>query len=276
MRRVEESYQTLKTSNQENSDFLDVLARDAKATIDEGYYENIIENVRVASSMHKAILNTRYAPIISEIKASSPSLGMIRDGVDVKKTALAMKRGGATGISVLTMMKHFAGSLGALREARREVPLPLLMKDIIISRKQIDSASKIGANTILLIEALADRGYCECGLDELISYAKSKGLEVLLETHTEDEFSAALETDADLVGINNRDLRTLKVDIDVTLRILKRIDPGESIVVSESGIEGSEDIRLLYEAGADAFLVGSAIMKSDNIERKVRELVEAI
>jgi len=266
----------LKTSNQENSDFLDILARDAKAAINDGYYENIIENVGVASSMRGAILKARHAPIISEIKASSPSLGMIRDGVDVKKTALAMKRGGATGISVLTMRRHFAGSLGALREARREVPLPLLMKDIVVSRKQIDAASKSGANAILLIEALADRGYCQCGIDELVSYAKSKGLEVLLETHTEDEFSAALETDAHLVGINNRDLRTLKVDIDVTRRILKRIDPGERIVVSESGIETSKDIRLLYESGADAFLVGSAIMKSGNIEKKVRELVEAI
>ncbi len=266
----------MKTSNRNNPDFLDVLARDARTTIDDGYYDNTIGTVGSTFSMQAAILKSKHAPIISEIKTASPSLGTIKSGVNVKKTAQAMKRGGAIGISVLTMKKHFAGSLNTLRETRREVSLPLLMKDIVISRKQIDAASKIGASAILLIEALADRGYCECSRDELISYAKSKGLEVLLETHTEDEFSTALETDADLVGINNRDLRTLKVDIDLTRRILKRIDPGESIIVSESGIENPKNVQFLNEAGADAFLVGSVIMKSDDIEEKVRELVEAI
>jgi indole-3-glycerol phosphate synthase len=266
----------LKNSSQNTSDFLDVLARDARTTVDKGYYDTTTSIRKAQLSLKTAITENRNAPIIAEIKAASPSLGTIREGVDVKKTALAMKRGGATGISVLTMREHFTGSLDALREARRHVSIPLLMKDIVISRRQIDAASKIGASAVLLIKALSDRGYCECDMDEMIAYAKSRGLEVLLETHTEDEFSAALETDADLIGINNRDLRTLKVDINVTCEILRRIDPAENVVVSESGVNNPEDIRLLHEAGADAFLVGSAIMKSKNVEEKVTELVKAI
>lgn len=266
----------MKNSSQDTSDFLDVLARDAKATVDEAYYDTTTSTEKPRLSLKTAIAENRNAPIIAEIKAASPSLGTIKKGVDVKKTALAMKRGGATGISVLTMREHFTGSLDALREVRRHVSIPLLMKDIIISRRQIDAAFKTGATAVLLIKALSDRGYCEYEIDEMIAYAKSRGLEVLLETHAEDEFSAALETDADLIGINNRDLRTLKVDINVTCKILRRIDPGENIVVSESGINNPEEVRLLHEAGADAFLVGSAIMKSKNVEEKVAELVKAI
>lgn len=275
-KRAEETRQNLTISNPDTSDFLDVLARDAKTIIDEGYYDKPVCTAGIPRSLKSAIQESKHAPIIAEIKPSSPSLGSIRVGVDPKEAAQAMKRGGATGISVLTMKKHFGGSLESLRQVRRHVTIPLLMKDFIISRRQIDAASKTGANTVLLIKALGDRGYCEGGIDELITYAQSKGLEVLLETHTEQEFTAALETDADLVGINNRDLRTLKVDINVTLKILQGIDPGENIVVSESGVHDREDIQTLHEAGADAFLVGSTIMGSKNIEEKVRELVEAI
>lgn len=266
----------MKNLNQDTSDFLDVLARDAKTTVDEGYYDNPPKTKGPRLSLKTVIAETRHAPIIAEIKTASPSLGTIRQGIDAKETALAMKKGGATGISILTMREHFTGSLDALIEVQRHVSIPLLMKDIVISRRQIDAAFKTGASAVLLIKALSDRGYCECEIDELIVYAKSRGLEVLLETHTEDEFSAALETDADLIGINNRDLRTLKVDINVTCEILGRIDPGENIIVSESGVNSPEDIRILHEAGADAFLVGSAIMKSNNIKKKVTELVKAI
>ncbi len=124
-----------------------------------------------------------------------------------------MENGGATGISVLTEPKHFGGSLGYLAKVREAVRLPILMKDIIVDPIQIEAASRIGANVVLLIEAIFERGYCELCLDEMITQAHSRRLEVLLETHSEDEYQHAIETDADLVGINNRDLRTLKVDL---------------------------------------------------------------
>ena len=186
-----------------------------------------------------------------------------------------MQRGGATALSVLTEPKQFNGSLEALAQARKAVKLPILMKDIILSPIQIQAASKMGANAVLLIKALFDRGYCDRSLDEMIAGAHMLGLEVLLETHTESEFCSAVKTDADLIGINNRNLATLKVDLNVTKKILSKNDPNGKLVVSESGINTPADIRFLRESGARAFLIGSAIMSADNIEQKVKEFVNA-
>jgi indole-3-glycerol phosphate synthase len=156
------------------------------------------------------------------------------------------------------------------------VKLPILMKDIILSPAQLDAASKLGANAALLIEALFDRGYCECDLDDMIATAHSKGLEVLLETHTEAEFRSAVSTHADLIGINNRNLATLKVDLNVTKRILERNNAEGKLIVSESGINTPNDLRFLRECGAHAFLIGSAVMLADNVEEKVKEFVSAL
>lgn len=186
-----------------------------------------------------------------------------------------MENGGATGISVLTEPKHFSGSLSYLAKVREAVKLPILMKDIIINPIQLEAASRIGANVVLLIEALFEREYCECSLDEMITQAHSRHLEVLLETHSEDEFQSAIETDADLIGINNRDLRTLKVDLEITERILKKHESNDKVVVSESGVMTPADLLFLRGCGAQAFLIGSSIMMADNIETKVKEFVTA-
>ena len=257
------------------SDFLDVLARDAKETIDSGYYETLKPTERVRISLRKAILESKATPVITEIKAASPSAGVIRKNVKASMIAKAMAKGGATAISVLTEPKHFNGSLEALAEAREAVKLPILMKDIILSPIQIEAAPKIGANAVLLIKALFDRGYGERCLDEMIAGAHLLGLEVLLETHTESEFRSAIKTGADLIGINNRNLETLKVNLNVTKQILAEINPKGKVVVSESGINTPADIRFLRESGACAFLIGSAIMSTDNIEEKVKEFVNA-
>jgi indole-3-glycerol phosphate synthase len=150
------------------------------------------------------------------------------------------------------------------------------MKDIILSPVQLEAASKLGANVALLIVALFDRGYCEHTIGDMIATAHSKGLEVLLESHTEEEFRSAIRTHADLVGINNRNLATLKVDLGVTKSILKRNSAEGKIVVSESGVSTPADLRFLRECGAQAFLVGSAVMLTDNIEGKIQELVSAL
>jgi indole-3-glycerol phosphate synthase len=257
------------------SDFLDLLAYVAQRTIASGYYEKVtpIESKRV--SLKKAILDCQVNPVITEIKAASLSAGIIRRNVKNAMIAKAMEDGGATAISVLTEPKQFNGSLEALAQAREVVKLPILMKDIILSPVQIEAASKIGANAVLLIKALFDRDYGEKSLNEMINAAHVLGLEVLLETHTESEFRSVLETDADLIGINNRNLATLKVDLNVTKNILAKNDSNGKVVVSESGIKMPEDIRFLRESGACAFLVGSAIMLTDNIEEKVKEFVNA-
>jgi indole-3-glycerol phosphate synthase len=257
------------------TDYLDVLARVAQITIDSEYYENLKPAESVQVSLKKAILDCKVNPIITEIKSASPSSGVIRKDVNPSLIAKAMEKGGATALSVLTEPKQFGGSLDALTQARKAVKLPILMKDIILSPLQIQAASKLGANAVLLINALFDRGYSEKSLDEMINGAHLLGLEVLLETHTSSEFCSALKTNADLIGVNNRNLATLKVDLNQTKTILSSIKPEDKVIVSESGIKTPTDIKFLRESGACAFLIGSAIMSSDNVEEKVREFVNS-
>lgn len=262
-------------SLKEMNDFLDTLAMDAVATIDSGYYRCIKAQNKVNASLKASILTCKANAVISEIKAASPSAGTIRSAVDSAVIAKAMQRGGAVGLSVLTEPRHFKGSLQALSQAREAVNLPILMKDIVIVLDQIDAAQKIGANAVLLIQALFDRDCCEVDVDKAIAYAHSLGLEVLLETHTETEYTKAVETKADLIGINNRNLATLKIDLDTTKTILQKHGKAGKAVISESGLKSASDLQFLRGCGADAFLIGSSIMQTDDVESKVKEFVEA-
>jgi indole-3-glycerol phosphate synthase len=257
------------------SDFYDTLGFDAKVTIDSGYYDIFKPTPSMHLSLKKAILACNKNPVIAEIKPASPTMGTIRENFDPIEFALAMERGGATSISVLTEPRYFKGSIDTLADVRRAVKLPILMKDIVLSSAQINAACYIGADAVLLIKALYDRGYGETSLENMISIIHTKGLEVLLEVHTEEEFKAAKTTDADIIGINNRNLGTLKVDLNTTKNILKNNGLKALVVVSESGIETPQDLRFLSEAGASAFLIGSSIMQSENVEEKVREFVNA-
>jgi indole-3-glycerol phosphate synthase len=247
---------------------------DATKTIDSGYYKTEVSIKQPKISMKQAILECKANPVITEIKASSPSLGTIRTQVNPEEIVQAMQKGGAVGISVLTEPKHFHGSLSTLIQAREATKLPILMKDIILVADQIEIAAQIGANAVLLIQALFDKGCSEMSVNKTIAFAHSKGLEVLLETHTEGEFRFAVETEADLVGINNRNLGTLKIDLNTTKEILKRNDKRGKIVISESGIKTPKDLQFLRGCGAYAFLIGSAIMLTENIEEKVKEFVK--
>jgi indole-3-glycerol phosphate synthase len=257
------------------NDFLDTLAMDATKTIDSGYYQTSVSIKQPKISLKKAILECKDNPVITEIKTASPSLGAIRNQVNPKEIAQAMEKGGAVGISVLTEPKHFHGSLSTLIQARESVKLPLLMKDIVIVADQIEVAAQIGADAVLLIEALFEKGCCEMNVDKTIAFAHSRELEVLLETHNENEFKLALETDADLVGINNRNLANLSIDLNVTKQILEKHGKCGKTVISESGIITKADLQFLRNCGVEAFLIGSSIMLSDNVEEKVKEIVEA-
>ncbi len=270
------TYQNLKGWNPYMADFLDILAKNAKKTISEGYYTTQIESKHKPLSLKKSILAFNHAAIITEIKRASPTLGVIRKKLDVKSTAEKMMKSGAVAISILTEPKHFMGTINIFIKVRKKVEHPLLMKDIILSRCQIDTASIIGADAILLIKALFDRGYCECDIHDMIEYANSRSIEVLLETRTEDEFSSALETKADLVGINNRNLGTLNVNLNTTHRILQKINPKQKVVVSESGIKTPTDIQRLHSIGVQCFLVGTVLMTAKDISSKIKELVLAI
>jgi len=256
------------------SDFMDALAADAMATVDSGYYEHPATARHVVSSLRSNIQQSAKVPVIAEVKGASPSKGTIRRDFSPEKISQAMARGGAVGISVLTEPKHFSGSLDNLAIVRESVNLPLLMKDIVVSPRQLDAAAKLGANVVLLIQTIFDRGYCPIGLSEMVAKAHSKNLEVLLETHTADEFAGAMATEADLVGINNRNLGTLLTDLNTTKTILSKRHGGK-VVVSESGINTPADVQFLHSCGAEAFLIGSAIMSAVDVEGKVREFVNA-
>ncbi len=257
------------------SDFFDELALDAKATIKSGYYNNVKPQKKVSTSFTGSIQKCKANAIIAEIKVASPSAGIIRSTINPAQIAQALHRGGAVGLSVLTEPKHFNGSLQTLSEARKAVNLPILMKDIILDPIQIEAAAKIGANAVLLIEALYDRGYGKMGVNETIQFAHLQGLEVLLESHSEAEYTFAVGTDADLVGINNRDLGTLKINLTTTQEILGKHKKHQKPVVTESGIKSTADLQFLRSAGADAYLIGSSIMLTDNVESKIKEFVQA-
>ena len=253
---------------------LQKLTQNSQLAIEDGVYNitqkipkskmNILDNIR----------KNKHASLITEVKFSSPSLGNIRKISDPVEIAKMMIAGGAIGLSVLTQPYLFNGSPEYFQKIRKAVKIPLLMKDVVIDKIQIDAAEKLGADCILLIQSIFDKKIVG-DIDEFTSYAHKKNLMVLLESHTKKEFINSTKTNADLLGINNRNLDTLEIDLETTKKILK--DRGESrIILSESGIESAKDIRFLHDCGADAFLVGSSIMKSKDIKEHVKKLVLAI
>ena len=219
-------------------------------------------------------MNSSKATLITEIKFSSPALGNIRKMSEPVAIAKHMIDGGASALSVLTQPFLFDGSPELFMKVRKEVQVPMLMKDITIDRVQIDAAKKIGADYFLLIQSIFDNGMVN-DIDDLIDYGHGLGLKVLIEAHTKEEFSNSCNTDADLIGINNRNLDTLKVDLNATKEILENTEKTK-LVISESGISSPDDIRFLHKCGADAYLVGSSIMQTDEIQQTVQKLVNAI
>ena len=252
---------------------LQQLSQNSELAIKEGVYEITEKIPKSKMNLINIIKKNKHASLITEVKFSSPSLGEIRKKTDPVKIAKLMVDGGAIGLSVLTQPRLFNGSPEYFQKIRKKVKIPLLMKDIIIDKVQIDAAEKIGANCILLIQSIFDKKLAK-DIDEFISYAHKKKLMVLLESHTKKEFIKSINTDADLLGINNRNLDTLEIDLETTKNILKDRDE-KRIILSESGIESPSDIRYLSGCGADAFLVGSSIMKSRDIKGQVKKLVLA-
>ena len=206
--------------------------------------------------------------LIAEIKRASPSKGDIRPDLNVAQTVRTYERAGARAISVLTEERHFHGSLEDLRTARGATGLPLLRKDFIIDDYQVWEAAANGADAVLLIVAALD----DARLHALLAEAARAGLDALVEVHDRAEAARAVEAGARLVGINNRNLATFKVNLDTTFDVLKSV-PEELLVVSESGIGKHEDIIRLEDAGVDAVLVGETLVRAGDPEAKIRELL---
>jgi indole-3-glycerol phosphate synthase len=261
---------------------LKVLADNSYRSISEGRYdvEKEYQLSHEPLSIRKSILRCSHAPLITEVKLSSPTEGDLSASLDetnIASAAQEMADNGAVALSVLTQPHLFSGSIKHLSAIRKCISVPILMKDVIVSEVQIQSAKKIGADCILLIKSVFDSDLAEGSMEKFSVQARAKGLSTLVEVHSENEFKEVLEESAnyDLIGINNRDLNTLEVDLDVTRRLLEKYDKGKNIIVSESGIKLPNQIVFLKEAGADAFLIGTGIIKSGNISTKVRELYQS-
>jgi indole-3-glycerol phosphate synthase len=208
--------------------------------------------------------------IIAEVKRQSPSKGQIAIELDPVEVALGYQRAGATAISVLTEPHYFGGSVQDLKNIREALPyMPLLMKDFVIDRYQILQARALGADTVLLMYSLLG----ESELRRLYEDAKSLGMEPLVEVHDEKEFELALTLGASLIGVNNRNLKTLDVDLETSTRLLKDRHFGNIVLISESGIETAQQIRLLGQLGYRGFLMGTQLMKDKQPESTLRNLL---
>ncbi len=213
--------------------------------------------------------------LIAEVKKASPSAGVICPDFDPCRIAREYETAGASCLSVLTDEKFFQGSLEYLRQIRETVTLPLLRKDFIIDERQILEAIQWGADAILLIAAILS----DAQLGHFHSLARAAGLAVLVEVHNEAELDRAMAAQPDMLGVNNRDLTTFKVDLATTERLSDRLrsrSPGSGdsrLLVSESGIHTRADVQRLANCGARAILVGESLMKQGDIGSKVRELI---
>jgi indole-3-glycerol phosphate synthase len=252
-----------------------------------GFLTGVVERVRRELREHplaegSLLLRTKVAPapadfeaalrgpelaLIAEVKRASPSAGSIAD-VDAGGQAERYQRAGASAISVLTEPRHFDGSLADLRSVRRRTSLPVLRKDFLVHPAQIIESRAEGADAVLLIAAAVT----EAELGELMAAAGELGMAALVEVHAAADLDRAIEAGATIIGVNARDLETLEVDPVGALELARAV-PKDRVLVVESGITGRDQVVRAAEAGAHAILVGEALMRSEDPERAVRELL---
>ncbi|WP_017185749.1 indole-3-glycerol phosphate synthase TrpC [Alkalibacillus haloalkaliphilus] len=219
--------------------------------------------------LYDSLRQSNQLSIIAEIKRASPSKGDINVGMEPPEQAKLYEQSGATAISVLTDQPFFKGTIEDLKQVRETVQLPVLCKDFIIDKVQIDRAKRAGANVILLIAAALPKEQ----LKALYNYALTSGLEVLFEVHNEEELKMATSLEAKIIGINNRDLKTFKTEISVTEQLASQIEDPNVMIISESGIKTSEDAKRVSQAGANGILVGETLMRSENVSDALHQLI---
>lgn len=217
----------------------------------------------------EAIAKPGRMNLIAEIKKASPSQGLIRDDFDVRDLARTYAENGADAISVLTEDKYFLGKPRYLREVSEEVQLPVLAKDFIIDEMQIYEAFSNGASAILLIVAILD----DKQMKDLIQTAAGLDMDCLVEVHGEPDLDRALEAQAEIIGINHRDLHTLAVDMTTSERLIPRI-PKDTVIVAESGIKSHDEIVKLKERGVHAVLIGETFLRERDVGKKIQEIMK--
>ncbi len=208
--------------------------------------------------------------LIAEVKKASPSAGVIAEDFDPVKQAIAYEQAGADALSVLTDEKFFQGSLDFMREVRARTSIPVLRKDFTVDPVQIYEAVVAGADAILLIVAALEQEQ----LQRLYDCARLFPIDILVEVHNLEELDVALDLGADIIGINNRNLKTFGVDLQTTADLAEEI-PSDCLGISESGIKTASDVAFCREQGIDCFLIGETLMRSDNITATINDLMGA-
>ena len=252
-RIIEEKRREVEDSKQKKP--LEVMAKEAKA-------------ICVRSSFKKSISRPHHINLIAEIKKASPSKGILRGDFNPVKIGITYQANGASAISVLTDERFFEGHIEYIKTVKESVSIPVLRKDFILDEYQVYESVVAGADAILLIAELLSSNE----IAGLYNLATSLGLDVLMETHTEEDVEKALATGSSIIGINNRDLHTFKVDLGVTQKLIRLI-PQNKIKVSESGIRTYEDVMFLKSLGVNAVLIGEAFMEAGDIAAKMREVM---
>lgn len=254
--------------------FLDKIVAQKLAELEEG--QKIVPLLELEAAVREkappldmaAALKGDNLRLIAEVKRASPSRGVLQPDLDAVRLAQTYARCGAAAISVLTEAHYFRGSGEDLVAIRRQLPkTPLLRKDFILKPYQVFESRAWGADALLLIVAILD----DSELEELLSLSHELGMQCLVEVHNEDELKRALVRDARIIGINNRNLDTMAVDINVTKR-LRPLIPSDRLVVSESGIKGRGDVQKLRELGVNAVLIGEALVTASDVAAKIKEL----
>lgn len=222
-------------------------------------------------SLCKYLLRDDKAGIVAEIKRKSPSKGMIHEFVSIEQTSISYMQGGASAISILTDTNFFGGKNEDLTTARKFNYCPILRKDFTIDEYQILEAKSIGADAILLIATVLSPKR----LNELAFFAKSFGLEVLMEVHNEEELKSHLNEHLDVVGVNNRNLKTFEVDIETSIELVESI-PNQFVKISESGISKPETVIKLMKRGFQGFLIGEYFMSHSRPGAACAEFIQKI
>jgi len=240
----------------------------AKMRVPEAIIKQMAKTAPAVPSFLTALESGNQVRIIAEVKKASPSKGLLAVNLQVDELARLYKTAGAVAISVVTEEDYFLGDLSWIGQIRKASGLPVLRKDFVFDEFQIYETRGAGASAILLIAAMLK----PTQLKDLHDLATKVGLDVLVEVHDETELGEALEAGARIIGVNNRDLKTFKVDVDTSLR-LSNLIPDDRLFVVESGIQSKTDIEPLIDAGADAFLIGEHLVTSNDPVSALRGLL---